>query len=66
MRPDLTNWQEQSAYDYLDRLDVEDLAWEGLRRNRDFQRACPGLLIQMGDAADLAVRRWGLRFRGAA
>lgn len=69
MRPDTSRWRASSSYDSMDRAGVDDLAWECLRRNRDYQRDYAGL--RRGKALHLPVskeleHRWGLRFRSQA
>lgn len=69
MKPDTSRWRASSSYDFIDRAGVDDLAWECLRRNRDYQKDYARL--RRGKALDLPVSeemetRWGLRFRGAA
>lgn len=38
MKPDTSRWRSSSSYDYLDKLDAPDLAWEWLRRNTKYQQ----------------------------
>jgi hypothetical protein len=67
MGPDATRWREASAYDYVDDLPADALAWEFLRRNPDYQRHYQELTqgsIDTETVNDLIRQRWGLRFRG--
>jgi hypothetical protein len=67
MGPDATRWREASAYDYVDDLPADALAWEFLRRNPDYQRYYQELTqgsIDTETVDDLICQRWGLRFRG--
>jgi hypothetical protein len=69
MRPDTSRWRDESAYDYLDTIPASGLAWECLRRNRDYQNDYALTLGGTGDlkrAEERLMRRWGLRFRGQA
>ncbi len=53
MLPEAADWMDASAYDYWDDLAPEGLAWEFLRRNRDYQRAFADAIANPDD--------WGLR-----
>lgn len=57
------DWRKSEDYDYVERLDAGDLAWEFLRRNtayrRDYQRTAKH---NRDGAADAFSLRWGLRF----
>ena len=69
MGPDTSRWRASSSYDFMDRAGVDDLAWECLRRNRDYQMDYAGL--RRGKALHLPLpeemeHRWGLRFCGQA
>jgi hypothetical protein len=69
MRPDTSRWRASPSYDFMDLAGVDDLAWECLRRNRDYQQDYAGL--RRDKSLDLPMpeemeRRWGLRFRGPA
>jgi Family of unknown function (DUF6499) len=59
-------WRSETAYDYIDKLDPGDLAWEFLRRNPDYRSAYQELLVQGQPPTDTSTRfahQWGLRFR---
>lgn len=67
--PDVSNWHLASNYDYLDGLDTAGLAWEALRRNRDYARDYAEALkpIEEHGRRDALCRRlWGLRFRNGS
>jgi Family of unknown function (DUF6499) len=67
MGPDASRWREASAYDYVDDLPADALAWEFLRRNPDYRRHYEELTQSSVDTEtvdDLIRQRWGLRFRG--
>ena len=62
MSPDASRWRSAEAYDYLDDLPASDLAWEYLRRNRDYQDDF--LAVERRPEAAGRIARWGLRFPG--
>jgi hypothetical protein len=67
MGPDPSKWRDASAYDFVDDLPVDALAWEFLRRNPAYQKHYREIVESGADseAADEAIRlHWGLRFRG--
>ena len=69
MRPDTSDWRDDSRYDYFDSLPVEGLAWECLRRFVPYQELYSGLVNAATEAAPLpkdAEQLWGLRFRRQA
>jgi len=69
MRPDTRDWRDDSHYEYFDRLPVEGLAWECLRRYVPYQEHYSDLVNAAAQAAPLpqdAQQLWGLRFRGKA
>lgn len=60
------HWRSDAAYDYLDDLDTEGLAWECLRRNtgyKDEYAAANSRLADSNAVDDLIRQHWGLRFR---
>ncbi len=66
MRPDTSHWRADSAYDFMDHAGVDHLAWECLRRNRDYQMDFRDLRLEdrLGHPLPEPMeRRWGLRFR---
>ncbi|GLQ12539.1 hypothetical protein GCM10007913_44720 [Devosia yakushimensis] len=60
MTPDISHWRSSETYHYLDELNSTDLAWEWLRRNKDYQQD----YARAEDAsARVELRRkWGLQF----
>jgi Family of unknown function (DUF6499) len=63
--PGTGQWRNESAYNYIDNLDPAALAWEFLRRNRDYRKDYEALTRSgRTDAAATAAltERWGLRF----
>jgi len=69
MTPDTSGWKDEAAYAFIDTAGVDDLAWECLRRNADYQRDF-GLLLEaarLDEPLPSAMSdRWGLRFRRPA
>ena len=69
MKPDLSQWQSNATYSYIDHLDVADIAWEWLRRNQEYQNdfaryiRMEGVEAQSAQASSMA-ERWGVRFPG--
>src|SRR3546814_18312550 len=37
--PQESDWRSGAAYDYIDQLNTSDLAWEFLRRNREYRES---------------------------
>ncbi|MBB3808739.1 transcriptional regulator domain-containing protein [Pseudochelatococcus contaminans] len=67
MRPDTSRWRADAIYDFIEQAGVDDLAWECLRRNKDYQQDYSSLkrLGRLESAIPSAMEaRWGLRFRG--
>jgi Family of unknown function (DUF6499) len=67
MGPDATRWREASAYNYVNDLPADALAWEFLRRNPDYQSHFHEITNASANPEtvdDLIRQRWGLRFRG--
>ncbi|AXC49730.1 hypothetical protein DRW48_08535 [Paracoccus suum] len=65
MTPDTREWRSSTTYDYLDRADVDALAWECLRRNLDYQRDYANSIrtaSELGPETEAIGDRWGLRF----
>ncbi|MEL6752553.1 MAG: DUF6499 domain-containing protein, partial [Pseudomonadota bacterium] len=52
-----TDWRNPKDYAYFADLDATGLAWECLRRNRDYRQAYSELNKGIGTAQE-----WGLRF----
>lgn len=60
-RPD---WRKPETYEKVRDLDAVDLAWEFLRRNPDYQRACLDWSRELTVTGQgPSVRPWGLSFR---
>lgn len=62
-------WRDESAYEYLNELSVEGLAWEFLRRNADYRReyetaANDGSPALESGGEPGSMSDWGLVFRG--
>ena len=60
------SWRSEAAYDYIDKLNPGDLAWEFLRRNPDYRKSYQELLHVGRLTEDVArefAEQWGLRFR---
>ncbi len=69
MTPDTSQWRLDSAYEHFDTIPASGLAWECLRRNRDYQKDYALSLERTGDLQRVhqrMMRRWGLRFPGQA
>lgn len=65
MTPDTSGWRDAAAYAFMDEASVDDLAWECLRRNLDYQRDFGRLLetARLDEPLPRAMSdRWGLRF----
>ncbi len=66
MVPDVSQWRSAAAYEYFDDSSVPDLAWEGLRRNINYQREFAQLIAEgrsPGEMDTLLRARWGISFR---
>lgn len=66
MKPNTSGWRVEAAYDFVDHASVDDIAWECLRRNRDYQKDYAALKRQRALGQPIPAeleRRWGLRFR---
>jgi hypothetical protein len=59
-RPD---WRSPSNYDYLEQLDRAGMAWEFLRRNREYRKDFVRILDATVREAAAIAQRWGLSFR---
>lgn len=69
MKPDTSRWREESVYDFMDSIGADQLAWECLRRNADYQQDYAVLRLARSlyqPVPDRLESRWGLRFRSAA
>lgn len=68
MIPDTSGWRDAAAYEFMDGASADDLAWECLRRNADYQRDYAHLLkiFRLDEPLPRGMSdRWGLRFRRA-
>ncbi|WP_456835562.1 transcriptional regulator domain-containing protein [Bradyrhizobium sp. USDA 4509] len=59
-----TDWRSEEAYSGLKKAEAADLAWEWLRRDRDYQEAYRRLSRRERSkpAAGQFRRKWGLSF----
>ncbi|WP_373280353.1 transcriptional regulator domain-containing protein [Novosphingobium naphthalenivorans] len=67
MRPDTSDWRNDSSYEFFDSLPIEGLAWECLRRSHPYQEHYANLVDAGAETLPLpheAQQRWGLRFSG--
>lgn len=67
MKPNTSDWRDNNSYDFFDRLPIEGLAWECLRRSQSYGRHYLHLVRAGGENEPLPAedqRRWGLRFPG--
>ncbi len=60
------DWRSASAYDHLDDLNWPSVAWECLRRDKEYlaDYGNPRFRAALDSGVAGAERRWGLRFRG--
>ncbi|WP_420971699.1 transcriptional regulator domain-containing protein [Bradyrhizobium sp. B120] len=57
------DWRSESAYNDVKRAETPDIAWEWLRRDREYQKDFRGLLRRkQSSATDHLRRKWGLTF----
>ncbi|MBX9934209.1 MULTISPECIES: transcriptional regulator domain-containing protein [Pseudomonadota] len=64
--PQESDWRSSDAYDYIDQLHTSDLAWEFLRRNRQYRESYYELARGgqvSGEQARRFAEQWGLSFR---
>lgn len=63
-----TGWRSSAGYDYVRDLTASDLAWEWLRRNKDYAQDFATLAKAGADTERTAalLEPWGLRFRGGS
>ncbi|MFG1412034.1 transcriptional regulator domain-containing protein [Tardiphaga sp. 862_B3_N4_1] len=69
MIPETTGWRRSPEYDFMDEVGIDDLAWECLRRNSDYQKDFANLSKTAKLDEPLPPKlaeRWGLRFRRPA
>ena len=61
----IRDWRSKAAYEDVEHVPLRGLAWEYLRRNKDYVRTYHDLMrVPDAEPADVSVRRWGLRFCG--
>ncbi|MGI8840615.1 MAG: transcriptional regulator domain-containing protein [Caulobacteraceae bacterium] len=58
------DWRLPAAYDRAAQLDPAGVAWEFLRRNRDYQAAFDAASKDADLGTEGPAARWGLRFPG--
>ncbi|WP_092089736.1 transcriptional regulator domain-containing protein [Bradyrhizobium brasilense] len=60
----VTDWRSEEAYSGLKKAEAVDLAWEWLRRDRDYQEAYRRLSRRerSNAAAGPFRKKWGLSF----
>src|SRR3546814_260234 len=64
--PQESDWRSSTAYDYIGQLNTSDLAWEFLRRNREYRESYYELARRgrlNGMIARHFAEHWGLSFR---
>src|SRR3546814_21131038 len=64
--PQESDWRSGAAYDYIDQLNTSDLAWEFLRRNREYRESYYELARRghfNGEQARSFAEHWGLSLR---
>ncbi|MER9299795.1 DUF6499 domain-containing protein [Mesorhizobium sp. M0621] len=69
MKPNTSHWRDSNSYAFFDRLPIEGLAWECLRRSDSYHRTYLGLVHSRTEREPFpeeAQKRWGLRFPGTA
>ena len=65
MVPDTKDWRQPSTYDFMDKVGTDDLAWECLRRNAEYQKdfsRCLSTAYTVEQNFEVIQNRWGLRF----
>ena len=65
MTPDISPWESSPDYSYIDDLVSPDIAWEWLRRNRDYRQDYAEYEADPPASETLATdlrQRWGLQF----
>jgi hypothetical protein len=63
MSANTSRWRLAANYDYIDDLDASELAWECLRRNRDYQSDFAAIeqgSEEAGRLTEMARQRWRL------
>ena len=74
MKPDTREWNKPSNYDPIDTMEVNGVAWEFLRRNRQYQADYKDSTLREPEPAESETNdiqsspgngispKWGLRF----
>ncbi|MGY4158075.1 hypothetical protein ACVINW_003917 [Bradyrhizobium sp. USDA 4461] len=58
------DWRSESAYHNVSKAEPADIAWEWLRRDREYQKDFGALVESKGsDGRDHFRLKWGLTFR---
>ncbi|WP_353703462.1 DUF6499 domain-containing protein [Bradyrhizobium sp. INPA03-11B] len=59
------DWRSESAYQQISKAEAADLAWEWLRRDREYHEDFRALVSseQSNATPDHFRRKWGLTFR---
>ena len=61
----IADWRSNTAYKNLENVPFRGIAWEYLRRNKQYARTFrQAMSVSSADPADASARRWGLRFPG--
>ncbi|WP_407151193.1 transcriptional regulator domain-containing protein [Bradyrhizobium sp. ORS 86] len=59
------DWRSESAYHGVKKAETADIAWEWLRRDREYQKDYrTPVSNKRSSATDHFRRKWGLTFRG--
>ncbi|WP_409411355.1 transcriptional regulator domain-containing protein [Bradyrhizobium sp. IAR9] len=59
------DWRSESAYHDVKKAETADIAWEWLRRDREYQQDFRTVLrSKQSSATDHFRRKWGLTFSG--
>ena len=60
------DWRSEQAYANFEKAEVADIAWEWLRRDREYQGEYKALVSdeQLGGITHDFRQKWGLSFRG--
>ncbi|WP_425249079.1 transcriptional regulator domain-containing protein [Bradyrhizobium brasilense] len=58
------DWRSERAYRDIGKAGADDIAWEWLRRDREYQADFKALGSKQSSATDHFRRKWGLTFRG--
>ncbi|WP_376707427.1 transcriptional regulator domain-containing protein [Bradyrhizobium elkanii] len=62
----VADWRSEQAYPDARKAEAPDIAWEWLRRNREYQKDYR-IFVRSGRSSAMADhfrRKWGLSFRG--